>query len=340
MSKPTVALIFSHDFQRQVISPETREQMSAAFDLRSPDQPGKITPEIAAALLKDAEGCMTCWGSPCLDASLLKQAPKLRIAAHSAGSVKGIVSDAFFERGLVVTSAACQIAADVADFTMGLILTSMKNPMELCPAMAEGKWINAHLGPASGLFKGPDDARGCTVGVISASHVGRSLLKLLPVFDIKALLYDPFVSAEKAREMNAEKVELDAIFERSDVVCCHAPSIPETYRLVNATRLAKMKNGAIFINNSRGTLVDEAALVDELKKRRIWAFLDVYDPEPPPPGSPLYGCPNLTMTPHIAGCVGRGRLRLGAQAFSELASFFVGNGVKYPVTQKMLASIG
>jgi phosphoglycerate dehydrogenase-like enzyme len=216
----------------------------------------------------------------------------------------------------------------------------MKNVMEVAPAMAQGNWVQTHNTTPSGVFKAPDDARGCTVGVISASHVGRNLLKLLPAFDIKALLYDPFVTAEKAREMNAEKVELDAIFEHSDVVCCHAPSIPETHHMVNAARLAKMKKGAIFINNSRGTLVDEKALVDELKKRRIWAFLDVYDPEPPPSGSPLYGCPNLTMTPHIAGCVGRGRLRLGAQAFAELSSFFVGQPVRYPVTQKMLATIG
>ena len=85
--------------------------------------------------------------------------------------------------------------------------------------------------------------------------------------------------------------------------------------------------------------MDENALVEELKKKRIWAFLDVYDPEPPPPGSPLYGCPNLTMTPHIAGSVGRGRLALGAQAYKELCAFFSGQPVQYPVTQKMLATM-
>jgi phosphoglycerate dehydrogenase-like enzyme len=86
--------------------------------------------------------------------------------------------------------------------------------------------------------------------------------------------------------------------------------------------------------------VDEQALVAELKKGRIWAFLDVFDPEPPVAGSALLTCPNLTMTPHIAGSVGRGRLKLGEQAFRELESFFAGKPVQYRVTKDMLDRIG
>ena len=86
--------------------------------------------------------------------------------------------------------------------------------------------------------------------------------------------------------------------------------------------------------------MNEKALVDELHKRRIWAFIDVTDPEPPPPGSPLYTCPNLTLTPHIAGSVGRGRLRLGQQAYEELCAYFGSRPLQYPVTKDMLERIG
>jgi len=334
MSKRTVALIFSQETQASVISPATREAMMQTFHLVGPDKPGKVTPELAAELLKNADGCITGWGSPCVTPELLKTAPKLSIICHSAGTVKPYVCDAVFERNIAVTTAAPRIGQDVADYTLGIILTSMKNMMELCPAAAAGKW-----GFSEGMLKRPDDARGCTVGVISASWVGKFLMKLLPHFEIQTLLYDPFVTAAQAGEFNAEKVELDALFERSDVVTCHAPSVPATQHIVNAPRLAKMKQGATLINTSRGTCVDEIALVEELKKKRIWAFLDVYDPEPPPPGSPLYGCPNLTMTPHIAGSSGRGRLSLGAQAFKELCAFFDGKPTQYGVTQKMLATM-
>jgi phosphoglycerate dehydrogenase-like enzyme len=209
----------------------------------------------------------------------------------------------------------------------------MKNVMDVAPRLVQEKnWEKAR----AGLYRTPDDPRGCTVGVISASQVGRCLLKLLPQFDMRALLYDPYVTAEQAKALNAEKVELDALFERSDVVTCHAPSIPATKHMVNAARLAKMRDGAVFINTARGTCVDENALIAELQKKRIWAFLDVFDPEPPPPESPMYRCPNLTLTPHIAGSTGRGRLRLGEQACKELRSFFKKNMVQYGVTKKQL----
>jgi phosphoglycerate dehydrogenase-like enzyme len=265
---------------------------------------------------------------------VLAKAPKLRIMAHSAGSVKPFVSDALFERGIVVTSASAQIARDVAHFTVALIVIGLKNAMELSAHVAKGEFdrIKGHCRP--------DDPRGCTVGVIGASHVGRNVLKLLPHFEANALLYDPFVTRDQARALGAEKVELDELFERSDVVTCHAPSIPPTRHMVNAARLAKMRDGAVFINTARGSCVDEQALVAELQKRRIWAFLDVFDPEPPAPGSPLYDCPNLTMTPHIAGCVRRGRLKLGEQALGELEAYFTGRPVQYPVTKDMLERIG
>jgi len=333
--KRTVALIFSLDIQRQVISPALREKMAQTFNLLSPTAEGKVTQEQAAEMLRDADGCMTGWGSPSLSAEVLAKAPKLRIAAHSAGSVKPFVSDALFERGIVVTSASAQIAVDVAHFTIGIIVIGMKNIMELSPRVTRGEFRGI-----TGTYRKADDPRGCTVGVIGASHVGRNVLKLLPHFEMRALLYDPFVSAAQARALHAEKVELDELFERSDVVSCHAPSIPATRHMVNAARLAKMRDGALFINTARGSCVDEQALVAELKRKRIWAFLDVFDPEPPPPGSPLFTCPNLTMTPHIAGCVGRGRLKLGEQAFDELAAFFTGKPVQYPITKDMLERIG
>lgn len=333
MAKPTVALLVTQDLQKVILSPETREAMTKKFNVVSTSVAGPVTPEIAAELLKDADGCMTGWGAPKLTAELLAKAPKLKIAAHSAGTVKPIVSDALYERNIVVTTCAPVIAVDVADFTLGLIIVGMKNVMQLSANLAQHKdWKKAN----EAAFRPADDPRGATVGIISASQVGRCLLKLLPHLGITALLYDPFVTADQARKLGAEKVEIDAIFERSDVVCCHAPSIPATKHIINAERLAKMRDGAVLINNARGSCLDEKALVAELHRKRIWAFLDVFDPEPPPPESPLYTCPHLTLTPHIAGCVKRGRLRLGEQAFSELKAFFAGKPVKHGVTKKML----
>ena len=106
--------------------------------------------------------------------------------------------------------------------------------------------------------------------------------------------------------------------------------------MVNAKRLALLRDGAIFINTSRGPLVDQEALVAELHRRRIWAFIDVTDPEPPPPGSPLFGCPHLTLSPHVAGSIeGSGRYQL-RWVLDEVARLFAGEPLLNPQTRAMV----
>jgi phosphoglycerate dehydrogenase-like enzyme len=330
LSLPVVAVLLDHGTQREVLDQGTRDELEKNFTVRWPVGDGRLKPEAAAEMLKEAEGCMTGWGSPVLDAKLLAAAPKLKIMAHSAGTVKPYVCDETWKRGIVVTSAAAEIAIDVAHFTVGLMVVGRKNVMEISPQTGAGAW-----GKES-KHRAPDDLRGSTVGIVAASHVGRAVISLLRHFEVRILLADPFVSVEKARELGAEKVELDDLFRSADVVSIHAPSIDSTNHLVNAARLKMMKDGATFINTSRGSLVDEAALSAELHRRRIWAFLDVTDPEPPAKDSPLYGCPNLTLTPHFAGSIGRARKRLGAAAATELKRFFAGEKPLYPVTRDIL----
>ncbi|MBI3828140.1 MAG: hydroxyacid dehydrogenase [Planctomycetes bacterium] len=334
-AKPTVAILVTESTQHEVLNAETVARINARFDARWPKKTEKIADAESVELLRDAQACMTGWGSPQLSAEILAKAPKLKLLAHSAGSVKPFVSDELWKRGIVVTSAAAGIAVDVAHYAIGLMIVGRKNVFEIAPQVKQGNWwkgIQAH--------RKPDDLRGCTVGIIAASHVGRNVIKLLQPFGVKVLLYDPFFSAEKAKDLGAEKVEIDELFKRSDILSIHAPSVPETKHLVNGPRLAMLPDGATLINTSRGSLIDETALVAELQKKRIWAYLDVTDPEPPVAGSPLYTCPNLTLSPHIAGSVGRARRMLGALACEELERHFAGEKPLHPVTQEMLKFIG
>ncbi|MGG2479179.1 NAD(P)-dependent oxidoreductase, partial [Rhizobium sp. BR5] len=107
----------------------------------------------------------------------------------------------------------------------------------------------------------------------------------------------------------------------SDVISLHAPSLPQTRHMIGAEELARMKDGATLINTARGALVDEDALLAELKTGRIEAVIDVTDPEVPPPDSPLYSLPNVFLTPHIAGATGLERARLGDMAIAEIERF-------------------
>jgi phosphoglycerate dehydrogenase-like enzyme len=330
-SRPVVAFLVNSDIQRQILDGETTDLLKRLFEVRWPSERNhQVTAAEAAELLRDADGCLTSWGSPPLTKDLLDRAPRLRIMSHAGGSVKSYVSDEVWRRKITVTSGSGVIAVDVAHFAIALMVIGRKNMMELAAQASAGEW--------TGVWghRPPDDLRGCTVGIVSAGHVGRKVIELLKPFETTILLYDPYVTADEARALGATRVEITDLFRRSDVVSLHAPSLKTTRHLVNAARLALMKNGAILINTARGSLVDEAALIHELKKRRIWAFLDVTDPEPPPPGSPLFSCPNLTLTPHIAGSIGRGRRKIGDHAIEELRRFFAGEPPLYPVSEDAL----
>lgn len=121
--------------------------------------------------------------------------------------------------------------------------------------------------------------------------------------------------------LGVKKVELSDLMKNSDVVSVHAPSIPTTHHLINAKNLATMKNRAILINTARGTIIDETALINELKLGRISACIDVTDPEPPSDFNELRSLPNVILTPHIAGSVNNGKKRIGDLIVSELESY-------------------
>jgi phosphoglycerate dehydrogenase-like enzyme len=282
--------------------------------------------------LKTADGCITGWGTPLLTASMLADAHKLKIITHAAGTVKFVITDAVWDKNIVVTSSAAAIAVDVAETTLGLMIVSMKRIWQLVPFTRSGGFYGAEREQSH-------EMNGKTIGIIGASHVGRRVIELLASFNVKIQLYDPYMSEEQALRLGAIKVDLNTLLKTSDIVSLHAPSTAETQQMLNAQNLPLLKDGAILINTSRGALIDEPALVKELETGRIMACLDVFDPEPPVADSPFRKLNNVILTPHIAGCINNCS-RLGTYAANEMFRFFVGKPLVYQVTREMLSRIG
>jgi phosphoglycerate dehydrogenase-like enzyme len=179
-----------------------------------------------------------------------------------------------------------------------------------------GGWRDPGAGRA-GLY-----LRGATVGLVSASTVGREVIRLLQPFDVRVLVYDPFLSERDAGRLDVERVELDDLFGRADIVSLHAPSIPATRHMVGAAQLAKLRDGALLINTSRGTVLDHDALLREAESGRIRVVLDVTDPEPLPAGHPLRALPNVYLTPHVSGGGAYGYHRIGDLTLEALEACF------------------
>lgn len=284
--------------------------------------------------LAHAEVLLTGWGCPPLTAGALEGMPALRAVVHAAGSVKPHVTDACWERGLTVSSAAWANALPVAEYTVAAVLFAGKRVLESAREYRERR-----AKPAGGLahYAGAGNYRR-TVGVVGASRIGRRVLELLRPFDLLTLLYDPYVTAAEAAGLGAAAVGLDDLARRSDVVTLHAPQLPSTRALFDARRLALMPDGATLVNTARGTLVDTAALTAEVVSGRLRAVLDHTDPEVLPPDSPLYDAPNVLLTPHIAGSLGNELPRLAHAALGELQRYAEGSPFAHPVRAEDLAT--
>ncbi|SDY06537.1 Phosphoglycerate dehydrogenase [Amycolatopsis xylanica] len=287
--------------------------------------------ENAHAVLADVEVLITGWGCPRLDADVLSAAPRLRAIVHTAGSVHAHVTEACWERGIEVASAASANALPVAEYTVAMIMLTGKRVLERArdyraTRRTEGSLRTPH---SVGNF-------GRTVGILSASLIGRRVIELLRPYDLRVLLHDPYVSADEAAELGVEAVSIEALFTRSDVVSVHTPLLPATRGLVSRDLIASMRADAVLLNTARGAIVDQDALAEAAVDGRIRAVLDVTDPEVLPASHPLWDSDNVLITPHLAGSQGNEWQRLVDLAVSEVGRWAAGVPFAHPVRRERL----
>ncbi len=255
-----------------------------------------------------AEVLLTGWGCPPITAEVLDAAPRLRAVVHAAGSVRAFADRGLLERGIAVSTAVTANAVPVAEFAVAAIVLAGKRAFRLAAEYRRDR-VKPDLPEISGNYR-------ATVGLLGASRIGRLVADRLRAFDLEVLVSDPYL--DDAAGLGATACDLPTLFARSDMVSIHAPLLPETTGLVDADLLGRMRDGAVLVNTARGAIVDHAALLRECASGRIDAVLDVTDPEPLPPDSPLWELPGVFVTPHLAGAVGNEVERLGELAADEI----------------------
>ncbi|MGW3497632.1 hydroxyacid dehydrogenase [Streptomyces sp. NPDC001020] len=330
--RPRTALAMSPEAAGAVLDPESLDALAAICDLVPPPVLDDLTTSRARALLADVDLLVTGWGCPPLDAVALRAAPRLRAVVHTAGSVRGHITDACWERGIEVSSAASANAVPVAEYTLGMILLTGKHVLErardYCASRTRDDWLRTPR--TIGNHRR-------TVGILSASLTGRRVIELLRPHDMDVLLHDPYVSDADAARLGVTRVGLDELFALGDTVSVHTPLLPETRGLVSRSLIESMRPGAVLINTSRGAVVDQDALAEAAGAGRIRAVLDVTDPEVLPPAHPLWDCDNVLITPHLAGSQGNEWRRLADLALAETARWASGAGFLHPVRRERLA---
>lgn len=322
--------ILNEKSYEKIYGPEEREDIAKLVDIYAPLQTSESIMK-NPSVLKEADVIFSGWGAPKMDEEFISYARNLRAVFYGAGSVKGIVSDAFWDKGIIITSAYAANAIPVAEYTLSQILFSLKKGWQFALSIKKERKYPTVKETVPGAYKS-------IVGIVSLGMVARRVCNLLKNFDLKVIAYDPFVSEEEAAKLGVELCSLKDIFRRADVVSLHTPWLKETEGMITGIHFESMKSGATFINTARGAVVREHEMIDVLKKRPdLQAILDVTYPEPPEEGSLLYTLPNVILTPHIAGSMDRECNRMGRYMVEELERYIKGEPLNWQISRERAA---
>ncbi len=239
---------------------------------------------------------------------LLEQAPGLRVVGRLGVGLDNIDLDACRARAIEVLPATGANAQAVAEYVMGTAMLLLRGAYASSAEVAAGQW------PRAPLSDGREIA-GKLLGLVGFGDIGRRTAALARALGMRVLACDPLLAADSPLwiESGAKRCDLDDVLAGCDVLSLHVPLTPATRGLIGASRLARMRPGAVLINTARGGVIDEAALAAALREGRLGgAALDVFEHEPLPGGSVLAGVPGLLLTPHIAGLTREANLRVSS----------------------------
>jgi D-3-phosphoglycerate dehydrogenase / 2-oxoglutarate reductase len=258
-------------------------------------------------------------------ADVIGHATSLKVIGRAGVGVDNVDVDAATRRGIVVANAPESNVVSAAEHTIGLLLALARNIPQAHSALTDGRWERSKWGGVELADK--------TLGVLGFGRIGRQVARRALGLQMKVVAYDPFVSAERFRDLGAEPASFDEVLERADFITLHLPLNDDTRRSLNETAFAKMRAGVRVINAARGELVDDDALIAALESGKVaGAAIDVFSPEPY--SGPLLQAPNIVVTPHLAASTDEAQDRAGVivaeQVVAALEGGLVTNAVNIP----------
>lgn len=252
------------------------------------------------------------------DAAAMKRAPNLLVISRTGIGFDRVDLDAATAHQIAVCNAPDAPTVPTAETALALMMSVARSLKPIENTMQDSidsgtptNFWNVYVGI---------ELSGKQLGLVGLGRIGGHVARVAIALGMQVSAYDPYISDERFRELGVQRAEtLDGLLSAADVVSVHVPLNPETQKFMNAERFAQMKRGAIFVNVSRGALVDEAALADALDSEHLFgAGLDVTDPEPPQAGNRLLNRDNVVITPHIGGASVLGRRRLFVDAIEQI----------------------
>ena len=298
---------------------ETIDFLNGHFEVESNQTDRLYARDELIAKLQGKGGVQTS-SSDRIDAELLDKCPTIKAVCNTAVGYNNIDVDACTRHGVMVTNTPGVLTDSVADYSMGLIIATCRRMTEGEAYLRKGEWKGAFLKQMLG-----QDVHGATLGIFGFGRIGQAIARRARGFDMKILYHSRSRAAAAAEnESGAVHVGKEELLRKADVVLLILPFTPETQHYIGAKELALMRPSAVLVNMARGGIVDDAALIEALKKKTIWAAgLDVYENEPRfNPG--FLELANVVLSPHIASASEPTRQAMAMTAAKNLAAALSG----------------
>ncbi|MDA8453157.1 D-glycerate dehydrogenase [Acidovorax sp. GBBC 3334] len=311
----------------RAIFPEVVDKLAQHFDVESNPEDVIWTPAELAARLADKDGAFTT-GSQRIDAALIAACPRLRIVANMAVGYNNFDVDALTAAGVQATNTPDVLTETTADFGFALLMATARRVTESEIYLRQGLWSKWSYD----MFAG-SDVHGSTLGILGMGRIGQGIARRgAHGFGMNVVYHNRSrLSPELEAECKARYVGKEELLRTADHLVLVLPYTPESHHAIGAAELAQMKPTANLINIARGGIVDDAALAQALRERRIAAAgLDVFEGEPKVHPD-LLTVPNVVLTPHIASATVPTRRAMAHLAADNLIAFFGGQGPLTPV---------
>ncbi len=266
-----------------------------------------------------------------LDAELLGHAARLRAVGRAGVGVDNVDVEAATKRGIVVANAPQSNVITAAEHTMALLLALARNVPQAHASLTGGKWERSKFSGVELYEK--------TLGILGFGRIGQLVAQRALAFGMHVIAYDPYIAAERYRELGVEKAESsDALYASADFITLHLPNTPDTKGWLDAEALSKCKDGVRVLNVARGPLVVDADLQAALDSGKVGgAALDVFTSEPVT-DHPLFGYPNVIVTPHLGASTAEATDRAGYQAAEQVVAALTGGVVTSAVNVPAISS--
>lgn len=290
-----------------------------------------FTKEELREILRDIDVVVTGWGTALIDKSMILDTP-LKMICHTGGSVGLVIDMDVYETDVVIISGNEYYAESVAEGVLAYMLFMLRKMDWFSSELKKGIWLDGNAAKNEGLLDQ-------TVGLISLGKISRYMIEMSKFFRIKFKVFSTRPNLKLAEEMGFTYASLEEIFKTCKIVSVHTAKNPQTYHMINKEHFKLLQDDSIFINTSRGSVINEEDLIEDLKKNRFRALLDVYDIEPLPQGSPLLTFSNVTLFPHQAGPTFDRRAQITNFLIDDVQNYLKGMSVKNEITYDVAISM-